>query len=107
MSPSRVNLILWGPVAGWAAVILVLNSIPNPPAAPATVLPADKIVHFLEYFGLGALLFRAALGAAWKHPLAWTLALGIAYGVADEVHQAYLPTSATRSRMDWALPQAP
>ncbi|MAE70276.1 MAG: teicoplanin resistance protein VanZ [Gemmatimonadetes bacterium] len=92
MSLSRLNLTLWVPVAAWAAAILVLNSIPNPPSAPPTVVPVDKIVHFMEYCGLGALLFRAARGSAWKHPLAWAIALGVAYGVADEVHQAYLPT---------------
>ena len=92
MSTMRCNLGLWPPVVGWALVIFVLNSIPNPPAAPPGPVPIDKVVHFVEYFVLGALIYRAAPGARWRRPIAWALALGISYGALDEFHQVFIPT---------------
>ena len=82
MSLTR-RLSLWGPPVLWAAVIFALSSVPNlgtDLGAWDTVL--RKCAHTTEYAVLGALLFRA-LGAELP-----AFAVGVAYAVTDELHQA-------------------
>ena len=55
----------------------------------------DKLVHFVEYLVLGGLCTYANLRTwPWRHP-ARTVALGAwiatAFGVSDELHQAFVP----------------
>ena len=49
----------WLPPALWAALILVLTSIPVPLEAPGGIPHLDKLVHFLLYAGEGWLVTRA------------------------------------------------
>lgn len=83
---ARGALALWLPVAAWAALIFVLSSIPDLGTGLGgwdAVL--RKLAHVAEYAILGALLARA-LGRPWT-----AFALGVAYAVSDELHQALVP----------------
>ena len=91
------RLSLWLPVAVWAGVIFGLSAIPN--------LGTDlglwdtalrKLAHVVEYAILGALLLRAV----GREPVA--VALGSAYAVTDELHQAFV-SGRTGSPLDWLL----
>jgi VanZ family protein len=76
---------LWAPAVLWAAVIFVLSSLPNLGThlgAWDTVL--RKCAHASEYAILALLLVRA-LGRELP-----SFAVGLAYAVTDEVHQAFV-----------------
>jgi VanZ family protein len=82
----KAVLSAWLPVVAWAAVIFTLSSIPDlGTGLGGWDLVLRKIAHAAEYAVLGALLLRAIGREA---PAA---ALGIAYAVTDEVHQAFVP----------------
>ena len=49
----------WVPPALWAALILLLTSIPNPDVGGVGFPGADKIVHGMLYLVLGWLVARA------------------------------------------------
>jgi VanZ family protein len=79
-------LSAWLPVVLWAALIFGLSSIPDlGTGLGGWDLALRKIAHAAEYAVLGALLFRA-LGRELP-----AVAIGIAYAVTDEVHQAFVP----------------
>jgi VanZ family protein len=79
-------LSAWLPVVAWAGLIFALSSIPDlGTGLGGWDLALRKIAHAAEYAVLGALLVRA-LGR--ELPAA---AIGIAYAVTDEVHQAFVP----------------
>ena len=84
----------WWPPTVWAALILVLTSIPASDLAPvgAFAFPgADKLVHLTLYGVLGALIARA-LGPerAWRS--LWQILAGVAlFAAADEWHQRFIP----------------
>ncbi len=76
----------WLPVVAWAALIFTLSSIPDlGTGLGGWDLALRKLAHATEYAVLGALLFRA-LGRELP-----AIAIGIAYAVTDEVHQAFVP----------------
>jgi VanZ family protein len=76
----------WLPVAAWAALIFVLSSIPDlGTGLEGWDLVLRKIAHAAEYAVLGALLLRAT-----RRPRL-AIALGVAYAVSDELHQALVP----------------
>jgi VanZ family protein len=75
----------WLPVVLWAAVIFALSSVPSLSSGlGAWDVVLRKLAHVAEYAVLGALLARALpdFAALWA---------GIAYAVADEVHQHFVP----------------
>lgn len=81
----------WGPVVAWMAVIFFASARPIP--GPAQELP-DWTSHVAAYAVLGALMSRAVAGgrplvSAREALLA--AALATAYGITDEVHQAFVP----------------
>jgi len=79
-------LSAWLPVVAWAALIFTLSSISDlGTGLGGWDLLLRKIAHATEYAVLGLLLLRA-LGR--ELPAA---AVGIAYAVTDEVHQAFVP----------------
>ena len=84
VSGSRARL--WLPVVGWAALIFALSSVPDlGTGLGGWDLALRKIAHALEYAVLGALLVRATARAGLA------FALGAAYALSDEVHQAFVP----------------
>ena len=84
---------LWVPVAAYMAVIFVLSSIPNPPTVPEP--GSDKVLHFLLYGGLAALVVRAAAGGLDRPVTIRTVIVAVIvsalYGATDELHQHFVP----------------
>ena len=85
---------LWLPVAAYMAVIFVLSSISNPPTVPQA--GSDKVLHFLLYGGLAAVIVRALAGG-FGYPVTMRTVLvavvvSAVYGATDEVHQHFVPT---------------
>ena len=95
-----MNLRRWLPPLAWAAVILVISSLPVPTVdAPAGT---DKGVHGLLYLVLGFLAGRSLLAGrmvpAWQ--LLALLAALAAFGAIDEAHQMML-AARTADVRDW------
>jgi VanZ family protein len=86
----------WLPALAWATLIFVLSAQPTLPVA--LELGTDKIVHFLAYAVLGALLARGQTRAGM--PAAGACAIGMAYGASDEWHQSFVPGRST-DFVDW------
>ena len=83
MGPRSVAFA-WLPVVAWAVVIFALSSVPGLGTGLGVWdLVLRKLAHVAEYAVLGFLLARAV-------PTAAALALGVAYAVTDEVHQAFV-----------------
>lgn len=61
-------------------------------------------MHFLEFAGLGALLWRSIRlwSLKWRALPTWILAwgMGITYAASDEIHQLYVP-GREGSTYDW------
>jgi VanZ family protein len=90
----------WVPAALWAALILVLTSVPggSVPDGPAGF---DKLVHFGLYAVLGALATRALLerAPAATLPSLARLLLAIAcFALVDEAHQQFIPGRSADAR---------
>ena len=87
----------WLPPALWAALILVLTSIPTP-SGPGGIPHLDKITHVLMYAGQGWLVTRALRTRRFA-ALAVAL-VGIAlFALLDEWHQQFV--SRDPEVMDW------
>ena len=86
----------------WAGMA-VLTHIPIPRGAGPGIPYADKIVHFLLYFGLAYLGGRRLAASAGRSSIRtlviWAVAYGI-YGALDELAQPW--TGRTASAWDWA-----
>lgn len=84
---------LWGPVVAYMAIIFYESSQPVLPSVVDGV--NDKVLHIGGYTALGALVIRA-LTDGFRRPVTWraglfAIALTTAYGLSDEVHQAFVP----------------
>ncbi len=81
---------MWGPVVAWMAVIFVLSSRSTVPGFGRF---PDLVTHGIGYLVLSFLATRAL----WLGPrllpsrLLLAVALATAYGVSDEIHQAFVP----------------
>ena len=78
-----------------AAAIFVASSLPVAAAVPLREgLPLDKVYHVIVFALLGALVV-AALGPLEGRAGNWRVfagfALVAAYGIGDEIHQAFVP----------------
>src|SRR5580704_11935588 len=99
--PPLRRLSLWGPPILYMLLIFHLSSESRPlPALTARVW--DKLLHLIEYGGLGLLLCRALLGEGlgWFAALLGALALTSVYGASDEFHQMFTPLRTADVR-DW------
>ena len=87
------RLFRWVAAVTWMAVIFFLSSQSRLPLLPlgwAGELQ-DIAGHFVA-FGVLAILFAWALsGSDVAHPLWWSFALVLLYGLSDEFHQAFVP----------------
>jgi VanZ family protein len=89
------------PALAYAALIFWLSHQPNPfPSLTARL--SDKLAHLIEYAVLAVLvtagLARAGLGAVTAG--LWAVVVGSAYGLTDEIHQAFVPHRSADVR-DW------
>lgn len=93
-----MNVRRWLPPATWAALILVLTSIPAPSGPPGGIPHLDKLVHFALYAGQGWLVTRALRS---RRPLTLTSALVAiaAFAALDEWHQQFV--ARTPAALDW------
>lgn len=85
-------MVLWLPAVAWASLLFLLSSQPVLPSPPGV---NDKMAHALSYGLLGVLCLVGLSGGDWRG-VTWRRAilavgLAIAYGVTDEVHQAFVP----------------
>ncbi|HVB37178.1 MAG TPA: VanZ family protein [Vicinamibacterales bacterium] len=86
------RLWLWLPPALYMGLIFYLSAQANPlPLLTAHVW--DKLLHAIEYAGLGVLLLRAFKGERlpWRTALLLALVLTSLYGASDEWHQSFVP----------------
>jgi VanZ family protein len=78
------------------AFIFFLSAQSQPDVVvPISFEGEDALAHLALYAALGFLLWRAAHRAGGRlletRPGRWTLAIGSAYAVSDEIHQAFVP----------------
>lgn len=91
----------WLPPLAWAALILVLTSIPNPDVGGVGFPGADKIVHAALYLVLGWLMARAmAAERASARRLVAVVALLAIFAAADELHQQWI-AGRSAELLDW------
>lgn len=79
----------WIPAVVWASLIFVGSSIPGTDLPSTGLAP---VAHFVEYAVLGGLVIFA-LGAHRGRlaVLITGIALATLYGIADEIHQSFVP----------------
>jgi VanZ family protein len=90
----------WGLTAAYWGVIFALTHMPPERLAGAPHI-WDKLVHFLIYFLLAALLGSAMMLTfpQWRQIPLWVLVVGFAYGAIDELLQPFVRREATL--LDW------
>jgi VanZ family protein len=85
------RLWLWLPAAIYAAAIVVVSSMPDPPMPDGI---SDKSGHGAAYCGLALVVLRALAGGEWAGVSAGTgltaAALTTAFGASDELHQLFV-----------------
>jgi VanZ family protein len=85
-------VFLWGPVVVAMAAIFYVSSLPDAPL-PEDV--SDKSGHVMGYTALGATVVRAVAGGLPRRITlriaAIAIAMTVAYGATDELHQAMVP----------------
>ncbi|MBW2978064.1 VanZ family protein [Candidatus Woesearchaeota archaeon] len=81
----------WLLVIAYATLIFIYSSMTFVELpSTATKLP-DWVMHFIEYFFFGILLFRALFVSGFKKKTAlFAVVLAFAYAVSDEVHQLFV-----------------
>ncbi len=91
--PARIRWWPWLAAMVYAVVIFALSSEANPlPALTAHVW--DKLLHLVEYGGLGFLVGLAAgqrSDFTSRDVLFWASLVGLLYGASDELHQSFVP----------------
>lgn len=89
----------WLPAVLWGATIFALSSIPGRALPDLPVWNADKLVHAAVYAVLGALCWRGARASFARDTAPWRVVLIAVlltslYGIADEIHQMFVPNRA-------------
>ena len=92
--PAVLVFRYWLPVFVYLGVVQILGAQPDL-HVPMLFPNVDKVVHVLEYLGLGVLLARA-IRATFKVPVPIRTALlavggGLCLGAADEFVQSFTP----------------
>jgi VanZ family protein len=94
-SPFFHRLYYGGPVFVYAGLIFFLSSQSQFPEEFPSFFAFDKVVHFVEYYIFGWLLYRWFSSPDWvwgrRGVLLMTLLVGIGYAVGDEWHQSFVP----------------
>ncbi len=84
----------WLPLIGYCLFIFIQSAHPLPDLIPQRPL-FDKLLHFLAYFILGILFFRAyrTLSVKISHNILIFISISssILYGISDEIHQHFVP----------------
>jgi VanZ family protein len=92
--PAVLVFRYWLPVFAYLGVVQILGAQPDL-QVPMLFPNVDKVVHVLEYLGLGVLLARACR-ASIKLPVPigtalFAVGVGLCIGAADEFIQSFVP----------------
>jgi VanZ family protein len=97
----------WVPVVLYAGTIFYLSSQSHPEEQlPSFLLEevSDKVLHAMEYAGLGGLCYRAfrwgMSGQVASRALLFAIVTASLYGMSDEAHQLFVPFRES-SWLDW------
>jgi len=100
-------LVYWGPVVGYAGMVFFLSAQSYPEEQLPSFLVKDvndKVLHAVEYAGLGGLCYQAfrwgVSGRAASRALLFAIVTASLYGMTDEVHQLFVPFRES-SWQDW------
>lgn len=88
---SRRTFLLWAPFVAALALGFWLSSLEQ---AAGSQLVWDKVLHVIEFTGLGFLALRAFHGGLRRPELAPTLRAGtviVLWAISDELHQSFVP----------------
>lgn len=102
----RRLILYWGPVLGYAGLIFYLSAQSHPDEDLPSLLGHvnDKVLHAMEYAGLGGLCYRAFRrgvdGPVAARALFFAILTASLYGMTDEVHQLFVPFRES-SWQDW------
>lgn len=102
----RRFVVYWGPVVSYAGLIFYLSAQSHPDDDLPSLFGAvnDKVLHALEYAGLGGLCYRAfrwgTSGSMAARAVFFSILTASLYGVTDEVHQLFVPFRES-SWQDW------
>jgi VanZ family protein len=97
-----VSSARWLPPLLWAALILILTSIPGSRLPDPPFRNFDKVVHLTIYGVLGWLTARAlANGSRIPAAALAAVALISCFGALDEWHQQFIPRR-SMELLDWA-----
>ncbi|MBE9537195.1 MAG: VanZ family protein [Proteobacteria bacterium] len=91
--PTARRLVNWLLVVIYASFIFILSSLSSPGASfLPTFYHSDKLIHFVEFFIFGFLLYRA-LNEYQEPKKAFMTSFFIVslYGFTDELHQYIVP----------------
>jgi VanZ family protein len=96
----RAGLVRWLPAIAWMAVIFMLSSVSGLRVSDDVSVdrPLRGLAHLCSYALLAALLLYALGGRqrpATRH-LALAYGLCLAFGLSDEIHQAFVPDRSGR-----------
>jgi VanZ family protein len=99
VAPVRARLLSWAPALSCMALIFCLSGIPGDRIHLPDFKFSDKVAHAIAYSALGSLLslrhaLRRRLDRSARIPVnldVTALAVGILYGVSDEIHQLFVP----------------
>lgn len=96
MTPSGAlpTIQRWSPVALWCLAILGASSIPGSSLGRVGFDPPDKLIHAIEYAGLGFLALRQQLGErsiSRRRAVITALLLAVSVGALDETYQRLVP----------------
>ena len=89
----RSAIFYYGPAVLIAAGIFIFSSISDPSVPDLGFSWQDKIYHSLAYFVFGLSLIRAVFHYKKNYDFTLRISIffGILYGIADEIHQAFVP----------------
>jgi len=94
MRTHHLLIFYWLPVCTYCVLIFIQSSFPASQSIPDLPL-MDKLLHFMAYALLGALMLRALRHHLPDHRFALgmmlSIILSILYGISDEFHQAFVP----------------
>ena len=88
----------WVPEVLYAGTIFYLSAQSHPEDDLPSFLfedVSDKVLHAVEYAGLGGLCYRAfrwgVSGQVASHALLFAIVTASLYGITDEMHQLFVP----------------
>ena len=84
------------PACAYSGVIFYMSSLSSLPEDMPSFWGFDKIIHFIEYYIFGYLIFRCFAGRKSsplqeRQAILLTIGIGVFYSISDEWHQSFVP----------------